>query len=71
MKKLVILLLLAFLGAFPAVAQNQIENFFRTDEKFYVVVAVLAMIMFGILFYVVRLDRKISNLEEKDKETSK
>jgi len=70
MRKLISVLVLVC-SFFPALAQNAVENFFRTDEKFYVVVAVLAMIMFGILLYVVRLDRKITNLEKQDKESFK
>ena len=71
MKKFVSLLAIALLGALPATAQSTVENFFRTEEKFYVVVAVLAIIMFGILLYVVRIDRKITNLENQEKESSK
>lgn len=71
MKKLISLLAFVLVGAIPAIAQNTVENFFRTEEKFYVVVAVLAIIMLGILFYVVRLDRKITKLENQEKETSK
>jgi len=71
MKKLISLVLLAFGCNFPASAQNAVENFFRTDEKFYVVVAVLAIIMLGILSYIIRLDRKITNIENQEKEPSK
>lgn len=70
MRKLISLLVLVC-SFVPALAQNSVENFFRTDEKFYVVVAVLAIIMFGILLYVVRLDQKITNLEKQDKENFK
>lgn len=71
MKKLIGSLIFALCSFISAFAQNTVENFFRTDEKFYVVVAVLAIIMLGILLYVVRLDRKIRNLEKQEKETSK
>jgi CcmD family protein len=70
MRKFISLLVLVC-SFVPALAQNSVENFFRTDEKFYVVVAVLAIIMFGILLYVVRLDQKITNLEKQDKENFK
>jgi CcmD family protein len=70
MKKLISVVLMVFWVISPVFAQNTLENFFRTDEKFYVVVAVLAIIMLGILFYVIRLDRKISNLEKQNKETT-
>ncbi|GAB4125866.1 MAG: hypothetical protein OHK0045_00730 [Raineya sp.] len=71
MKKLVCFLVLIYFVALPSKAQNSVENFFRTDEKFYVVVAVLVIIMLGILLYVIRLDRKVTNLEKQDKEPSK
>lgn len=70
MKKLISVVLIALWGISPVFAQNTVENFFRTDEKFYVVVAVLAIIMLGILFYVIRLDRKISDWEKQNKESS-
>ncbi len=37
----------------------------RSNGKIYVVVAVMLIIMLGLLFYVVRVDRKITKLEEK------
>jgi CcmD family protein len=57
------------LVSLPTFAQNQVEEFFRTDDKFYVVVAVLAIIVAGLLFYVIRLDRKVTNLEKNIKHT--
>ncbi|MDX1903509.1 MAG: hypothetical protein SFU27_05065 [Thermonemataceae bacterium] len=48
--------------------QGKIESFFRTEEKFYVVVAVLALIMLGILLFVFRLDKKISDIEKNNKQ---
>ncbi len=38
---------------------------FRSNGKIYVVVAVILTILAGIIFYLVRLDRKISRLEKK------
>jgi hypothetical protein len=37
----------------------------RSDGKIYVVVAVLSLVLAGILFYVIRTDRKISRLEKE------
>jgi Na+/proline symporter len=39
----------------------------RANGKIYVVVAVLLTILAGLLFYVYRLDRKISSLEKNTK----
>lgn len=70
MRKLISLMAFTLCSFIPALAQSTVENFFRTEEKFYVVVAVLAIIMLGILLYVVRLDRKITNLEKQEKKNS-
>jgi hypothetical protein len=37
----------------------------RSDGKIYVVVAVLSLVLAGILFYLIRTDRKISRLEKE------
>jgi CcmD family protein len=37
----------------------------RNNGKIYVVVAVVFIIMFGLLLYVVRIDRRITKLEKK------
>lgn len=68
MKKLKYLLFLMMLVSQPIFAQSKVEEFFRTNEKFYVVVAVLAIIMAGLLFYVIRLDKKVTNLENQIKQ---
>jgi uncharacterized membrane protein len=71
MKRPKYLLLFVMLIAQPLYAQNKVEEFFRTNEKFYVVVAVLAIIMVGILLYVIRLDKKISDIEKNNPPSSK
>lgn len=43
----------------------QMAEAMRSNGKIYVVVAVLITILFGILLYVVSLDRKISKLEKE------
>lgn len=37
---------------------------FRADGKIYVVIAVVLIILFGLITYVARLDRKISKFEQ-------
>ncbi len=39
----------------------------RSNGKIYVVVAVLLTIFLGIIIYLVRLDKKITNLEKADR----
>ena len=48
-------------------AQNDNPDFFRSIGKIYVVVAVLLIIFFGIILFLINLDRKISQLEKRQK----
>lgn len=56
---------------YPAItfAQNKTEmaDTMRSNGRIYVVVAVMATILFGLILYVFRLDRKISKLEKETK----
>lgn len=59
----------ALLLLMPALAQAQSEvemaDVMRADGKIYVVVAVLLIIFFGLIVYLINLDRKVSKLEKK------
>ncbi|HSI91062.1 MAG TPA: hypothetical protein VK927_08095 [Adhaeribacter sp.] len=63
--------LLLALGVSPAFAQNPAEiemaDQLRADGKIYVVVAVLAVILTGVVIFLVMLDRKLSRLEKQFK----
>ena len=56
---------------YPAItfAQNntKMADTMRSNGRIYVVVAVMATILFGLILYVFRLDRKISKLEKETK----
>ncbi|MBS1947549.1 MAG: CcmD family protein [Bacteroidetes bacterium] len=59
----------ASLLTLPSWAQDsadkaQMAGVMRSNGKIYVVVAVLVIILLGLLFYLVRLDRKISKMEK-------
>jgi len=43
----------------------EMADMLRSNGKIFVVVAVLAIIFVGIVFYLVRLDRRLSKLEKK------
>ena len=62
-------LLLATLFAFSAQAQEATNettaSVMRSNGKIYVVVAVVLTILFGLIAYVIRIDRKISKLEKE------
>lgn len=54
------------LTALPLWAQDgkvEMADTMRSDGKIYVVIAVILTILFGLIFYVWRLDRKITKLE--------
>ena len=57
------LMLLATIGR----AQDSIEmaDTMRSEGKIYVVIAVVLIILFGLLFYLTRLDKKIGQLEKE------
>lgn len=44
--------------------QVQAQNFMRSSGRIYVVVAVMLTILFGLLFYIIRIDRKLTRLEK-------
>jgi hypothetical protein len=59
--------LLFILTSFIANAQADVEmaDQFRADGKIYVVIAVISIILAGFFVYLFRLDRKITNLENR------
>lgn len=67
---LVALLLPALRVAAQATAPNEPEmaDTLRQNGKIYVVVAVIAVVLAGLLFFLISLDRKLSRLEKEVKE---
>ncbi len=72
MKRLHYLLLTIFFYSFNmiAVAQSdpskvQMADSMRSNGKIYVVIAVILTILFGLVLYILRLDKKISRLEKE------
>ena len=67
LKYVAVLLPLLFLSGMLH-AQNKessVGKFMRSDERSYVVIAVMLTILIGLVFYMVRVDRKISKLERE------
>ena len=63
-------MLLATLLTLGAQAQDATNNeatasVMRSNGKIYVVVAVVLTILFGLIAYIIRLDRKITKLEKE------
>ncbi len=65
-KKLIVFTLFVFLY-FNSLAQGG-DDFIRSTGKIYAVVGVILVLFFGIVFYLVRLDNKIKNLENNQDE---
>jgi hypothetical protein len=65
--KLPLLLFVMLLLSGQSFAQSGVDmaDVMRSNGKIYVVVAVAAIVMIGILIYMIMLDRKISALEKK------
>ena len=51
-------------GDTSAAKPVEMADKFRADGKIYVVIVVVVMILLGLIWYVARLDRKISRLEK-------
>lgn len=66
MKKYPLLILVLVLNALPALAQEaEMADVMRSNGKIYAVVAVCVTILLGLVFYLWRLDGRISRLEKK------
>jgi Ca2+/Na+ antiporter len=68
MKHLVTTLLLLglsiIMNAQDGTNESGVGQFMRSNQRSYVVVAVMLTILAGLILYIVRLDRKISKLEK-------
>ncbi|MFT6866706.1 MAG: putative membrane protein YqgA involved in biofilm formation [Cyclobacteriaceae bacterium] len=51
--------------------QIPMADAFRSDGKIYVVIAVILIILFGMFFYLFRLDKRIKKAEDSIKEKEK
>lgn len=45
--------------------ESRVGVFMRSNERSYVVIAVMLTILAGLILYVIRLDRKLSKLEKE------
>lgn len=66
--KSIVILVVSLFTSVALLAQDAVvqpENVFTSNGKLGVVVAVLVTILAGIFFYLISLDKKISQLEKK------
>lgn len=61
----VLLTLLLLICSSPLFAQPEMADGLRAEGKIYVVVGVVLIIFFGLIFYLVSVDRKVSRLEKE------
>jgi len=71
MIKVLILSLTAMIFCIPAFCQTpnspvEMADGMRQSGKIYVVIAVILTILAGLIFYIIRLDRKISRMEKEN-----
>lgn len=64
--------MLLLISLFAAAQQQDTEKgpvneFFRSNDKIYVIVGVLLIIFAGIVIFLISLERKISKLEQRDR----
>ncbi len=65
MKKMLSLLIALMASANLFAQEVEMADALRADGKIYVVVAVVCAMLAGLLFYVIRLDRKITRIEKE------
>jgi CcmD family protein len=63
--KYIFFAVLLLIQSLPLSAQAKVEmaDTMRTEGKIYVVVAIIAIVLFGLFFYLLLLDRKVKKLE--------
>lgn len=71
-KKLILVLFVFLNSIFSAAAQDQVDmaDVMRENGKIYVVVAVAAVVMLGLIIYLISIDRKVCKLENNSKNKS-
>ncbi|HXC04832.1 MAG TPA: CcmD family protein [Bacteroidia bacterium] len=73
MKKLFTLFLFIFLSVFVSAQNNtpEMADSLRASGKIYVVVCVAAIVMAGLILYLVTIDRKVARMERELKSRNK
>ncbi|MFM2401023.1 MAG: hypothetical protein RI950_540 [Bacteroidota bacterium] len=64
--KAFLLLLLSFTASAQA-SDIEMADQFRADGKIYVVIAVVSVVLIGLFAYLFRLERKLADLEKRNK----
>ena len=64
--KAFLLILLSFAASAQA-SDIEMADQFRADGKIYVVIAVVSVVLIGLFAYLFRLERKLADLEKRNK----
>lgn len=64
MKSILTLLFSLFCSTLTMAQEVEMASVMRSNGKIYVVVAVMATIFIGLMIYLIRIDKKVQNLEE-------
>jgi len=64
MKFIITALLSLFCSTITFAQEVEMADIMRSNGKIYVVVAVIATIFIGLMIYLIRIDKKVQNLEE-------
>ena len=67
MKRLISILLLAFMPILSMAQEVDMADTMRSNGKIFVVVGVIAIIFVGLLVYMVMLDRRLTKMENEEK----
>ncbi len=65
MKKRTVLFILGLVLTLQAFAQGEQVDFMRSIGKIYVVVAVIIVILLGLFYYLFRMDKNLTKLENQ------
>ncbi len=64
MKFIMTLLFSLFCSTLTMAQDIEMADVMRSNGKIYVVVAVIAILFIGLMFYLIRIDKKVQKLEE-------
>lgn len=64
MKFIMTLLFSLFCSTLTIAQDIEMADVMRSNGKIYVVVAVIAILFIGLMFYLIRIDKKVQKLEE-------
>ena len=67
MRRLISILLLAFMPILSMAQEVDMADTMRSNGKIFVVVGVIAIIFVGLLVYMVMLDRRLTKMENEEK----